>query len=159
MKTIRGITRQQKGNNSKKKHIRPQNLQKGCLTFCLFKDFLRLAWGQIWLFWCGKKNASFCRKEANVDQRSPPSMEGGDLWSTKNSYFCRNEHDVAQRSTYEAQRSPPRSSKVNIRSSKVTTTSTTTTTTTTTTTNKKVNNSKNKKTENGILRRKRRIRK
>ena len=27
----------------------------------------------------GKKNAYFCRKEAKVAQRSPPSMEGGDL--------------------------------------------------------------------------------
>ena len=27
----------------------------------------------------GPQNACFCRKEAKVDQRSPPSIEGGDL--------------------------------------------------------------------------------
>ena len=40
----------------------------------------------------------------------------------KNAYFCRTEHDVAQRSPPRSSKVNIRSSKVNIRSSKVTTT-------------------------------------
>ena len=46
--------------------------------FDVFKVFfgnLRSRFAKVW----GKKNAYFCRKEAKVDQRSPRSMERGDL--------------------------------------------------------------------------------
>ena len=58
-------------------YIRPENHQNGCLSFHSFKGVK--ARGQNLQFWGAPKNACFCRQEAKVDQRSPPSMEGGDL--------------------------------------------------------------------------------
>ena len=45
-------------------------------------DVLRFLFGNLrskFANFVGTKNAYFCRNEAKVDQRSPPSMEGGDL--------------------------------------------------------------------------------
>ena len=52
--------------------------------FHVFKVFFWQLEVKICKFWGGgggkkKKNAYFCRKEAKIAQRSPPSMEGGDL--------------------------------------------------------------------------------
>ena len=67
-----------------------------------FRVFKACFWGNLRSkfanFWW-PKNASFCRnkrflaeRRIAIAQRSPPSMEGGDLWSTKkNAYFCRTE--------------------------------------------------------------------
>ena len=46
-----------------------------CHVFMVFIGNLRSKLAKVW----GRENAYFCRKEAKVDQRSPPSMEGGDL--------------------------------------------------------------------------------
>ena len=45
-------------------------------------DVFKVFWGNLrskFANFAGTKNTYFCRKEAKVDQRSPLSMEGGDL--------------------------------------------------------------------------------
>ena len=58
-----------------------------------------------------KVNTLFFQQK-QVGQRSPPSMQGGDLWPTSNAYLCRTERfwkrKVGQRSTQVGQRSPNR---------------------------------------------------
>ena len=69
----------EKGKHYQNICISGLNIIKRLFIIFMFLRVLRLTRGQTLQFWGAPQNACFCRKEAKVDQRSPPSIEGGDL--------------------------------------------------------------------------------